>query len=100
MYGTVARLRVKPGAAEKLIEFARAEAAIGIPGFIFQYVYQLDQDPLNCILVVGFTDKTAYVKNAESPEQHQRYLAFRALLDADPEWHDGEIVDVYQRSTA
>lgn len=99
MYGTVAHLRLKPGAAEQLMQFSRDEASANIPGFIFQYTYRMDQDPRNYILVVGFTDKAAYVKNAESPEQHQRYLTFRDLLDADPEWHDGEIIDSYQQST-
>ena len=98
MYGTVARLRVKPGAAEKLLQFSRDEASINIPGFVFQYVYQMDQNAREYILVVGFTDKAAYVKNADSPEQNVRYQTFRELLDADPEWHDGEIVDRYPRS--
>ena len=95
MYGTVARLRVKPGAAEKLLQFARAAESRKIPGFVFEYVYQMDADAREFILVVGFTDKAAYVKNADSPEQNAQYLEFRALLDADPEWHDGEIVDAY-----
>jgi hypothetical protein len=30
--------------------------------------------------------------NAASPEQHARYEQYRALLTAEPEWHDGEIV--------
>jgi len=38
------------------------------------------------------------VKNADSPEQNTRYLEFRDLLEADPEWHDGEIVDMYPRT--
>ena len=32
------------------------------------------------------------VANADSPAQDARYRQFRALLEADPEWHDGEIV--------
>jgi hypothetical protein len=32
--------------------------------------------------------------NADSPEQHQRYLAFREILESDPEWQDGEIVEM------
>ena len=34
----------------------------------------------------------AYVANADSQEQHERYLQMREWLTADPEWHDGEIV--------
>ena len=31
------------------------------------------------------------MKNADDPAQHERYVAMRALLAADPEWHDGAI---------
>jgi heme-degrading monooxygenase HmoA len=57
MYGTVARLSVNPGAAEKLLQFSRGEVSRNIPGFVFQYIYQMDQDAREYLLVVGFTDK-------------------------------------------
>jgi hypothetical protein len=44
---------------------------------------------------VAFESKEAYQKNAASPEQNARYEEYRALLDADPEWHDGEIIASY-----
>jgi len=44
------------------------------------------------MLVVGFDGKDTYHTNAQSPEQHEAYEAYRALLEADPEWHDGEII--------
>jgi quinol monooxygenase YgiN len=91
MYGTVARLRVKPGKMEELRQHSEEEGRV-IPGILFQYVYKMDADPDECYLVVGFESKEAYRKNAESPEQHERYLKYRALLDAEPEWHDGEVV--------
>ena len=37
-----------------------------------------------------FDDRDAYMKNADDPAQHEDYLKLRALLDADPEWIDGE----------
>jgi hypothetical protein len=42
-------------------------------------------------LLAVFDDKATYDKNAASPEQHQEYLKYRALLDAEPEWIDGKI---------
>lgn len=91
MYGTIARLRVKPGQEANLRQMGE-QAASEIPGFAFQYVYRSDSDPQEFWLVVGFDSKEAYVANAQSPEQDARYQQFRQLLDADPEWHDGEIV--------
>ena len=52
----------------------------------------MDADPRTLMLVVAFTDREAYHANAASPEQHQRYLRYRELLEAEPEWHDGEII--------
>ena len=91
MYGTVARLRVKPGMEEQLTALGREQGA-QIPGLVAQYVYRLDLSPNEFYLVVAFENREAYHANAASPEQQARYAQVRALLEADPEWHDGEIV--------
>ena len=92
MYGTVARMRLKPGAEQKMLDLMRAEAEVGIPGDRGTIVYRSDRDPNEFYLAVVFESREAYRANAESPEMHTRYLEYRELLDADPEWHDGEIV--------
>ena len=46
--------------------------------------------------MVVFESREAYWANAQSPDQNQRYQEMRALMLADPEWHDGEIVDVVE----
>jgi quinol monooxygenase YgiN len=96
MYGTVARLKIKPGALAELDRIGREDTQ-KIEGAVFEYVFQMDSDPNEVMLVVGFKDKAAYTKNAQSPEQHKRYEQYRALLTADPEWHDGEIVSSFTK---
>jgi quinol monooxygenase YgiN len=64
------------------------------PGQIARYVFQMDGAPGELFLVAVFESRDAYWANARSPEQHQRFEELRALLLADPEWHDGEIIDV------
>ena len=88
MYGTVARMKVKPGKEKEMMEIGRNSP----PGMVFGYVYKLDSGNDEYIMVAGFTDKEAYVKNANSPEMHEEYLRYRELLAAEPEWNDGEIV--------
>ena len=44
------------------------------------------------VAVAIFSDKDSYHANAGDPGQHEWYLKLRALLEADPEWEDGEIV--------
>lgn len=92
MYGTVARVRVKDGMQaafeQNLKDFENRQA----PGFVRALLYRTDADPNEFIMAVAFTDKAAYVANAESPEQAADYEGMRALLESDPEWNDGEIV--------
>jgi quinol monooxygenase YgiN len=91
MYGTIARLRLKPGMDEQLRELL-GELRPQVPGLLFDHLFRLDADPNEYYLVVAFESRDAYRANAASPEQHARYERYRALLAADPEWHDGEIV--------
>jgi quinol monooxygenase YgiN len=91
MYGTIAKIQVNPA---KIEEIQTLSQRIGLaPGQVARYVYQMDANPDEFYLVAVFESRAAYQANATSPEQHQRYLELRALLTADPEWHDGEIVD-------
>lgn len=92
MYGTVARLQLKPGAESKLKAEMDQYPGLKIPGFVSTMVYRLDADPNEAYLAVAFKDKASYHANAKDPKQDERYQRMRALLTADPEWHDGEIV--------
>ncbi len=91
MYGTIAKMHLKPGAQKEIDRLSR-EWSTEIPGFVFQHVYRMDADQNEFMLVVGFTDKAAYHKNAASPEQAARTAQYMALIDGPPEWHDGEVV--------
>jgi hypothetical protein len=94
MYGTTARMRLKPGMEDKLRAVSQADAP-NIPGFAFMHVYRLDAGSNEYMLVAAFQNREAYLANARDPEQHQRYLRYRELLESDPEWNDGEIVFSY-----
>jgi quinol monooxygenase YgiN len=97
MYGTVARLRIKPGMEAQLLEFDRKEQARAIPGVVAEYVYRMDADPNVYYLAVVFASQEAYRANATSPEQDASYRQLRAMLESDPEWNDGEVVSSYQQ---
>jgi hypothetical protein len=92
MYGTVAFLRFKPGLDRRVRDVFSDLQAENIPGLVFEQVHRTDANARAYVMVVGFASRDAHHANAASPEQHARYLAFRELLAADPEWHDGEIV--------
>ena len=95
MYGTIAKVQVIPDKVEAMEALAkRIDLA---PGQMARYVFRMDTNPNELYLVAVFESREAYQANAASPEQHQRFMELRALLTADPEWHDGEIVDVAVR---
>ena len=88
MYGTCARMRVKPENREKLQAIFEGEGRREVPGFITTYV--LTENGSDVVwLVAVFEDKATYDKNAADPAQHQEYLQYRALLEEEPEWHHG-----------
>ena len=92
MYGTVARLQLKPGKEADLKQEMSKYPSLKIPGFVSTLVYRMDENANECYLAVAFKDKESYVANARDPKQDERYRQLRALLSADPEWHDGEII--------
>jgi len=96
MYGTVARLRIKKGMEEEWMALSSEMEANSPPGSVTDIVYRSDADPQVYYLAVVFASKEAYEANANSPEQHAQYLRYRALLEEEPEWHDGEVVAIYQ----
>ena len=90
MYGTIAKLKVSRDNLEKLDAMTGEQLARNVPGFRAVNLLVPDERDDEAYLVVFFEDKASYMKNADDPAQHEDYLKLRALLDADPEWIDGE----------
>ena len=92
MYGTVARMRVKPGMKDALRDYVTAHDSRTVPGSVASYVYQMDKDANELILVVIFDSKASYQANADSPDQDAEYQQMLGFLEGPPEWNDGEII--------
>jgi heme-degrading monooxygenase HmoA len=92
MYGTVARMRAKPGMDQRLRDEMNQQMARSIPGYKTTYVYQMDADPNTYMIAVIFESREAYAANANSPEQDAEYRKLLDLLEGPPEWHDGAII--------
>jgi quinol monooxygenase YgiN len=97
MYGTVARMQIKPGkeeAARALHEEWPREHQPQATGFIANYVLKSERVPGEWLVLAIFDSEDNYRKNAADPVQHRQYEAMRALRERDPEWNDGEIVAI------
>lgn len=77
-------------------EQGRSLKAGQLSGFVATFVYCMEAELNEYYLVVIFTSKEPYLANVQSPEQDARYRQLLALLQYEPEWHDGEIVYVEQ----
>lgn len=94
MYGTVARIRIKPGYEQALIDLSNewTDTRGMATGQVAEYVYKLDNSANEYLLVAVFSDRDTYVRNAADPETDRWYRQMREHLEADPEWNDGEII--------
>jgi len=90
MYGSVFKMKVKPGAKDDLISLMDEEMRTRVlKGIRASYLLDAGGDDVWGVAV--FDDEATYRQNAASPEQDAAYRRMRALLQADPEWHDGGI---------
>ena len=95
MYGTIYRMKVKSGQEQKVIDLADEwdrEYKPKIKGAIGGLLMKPDNKPGELIGVALFQDKATDEANADDPEQDRWYRQLRELLEADPDWEDGEYV--------
>ena len=95
MYGSIFQFRPRAGTEKELDQlFSTTDTTEGArlrsAGLKASYVFKLDQGGWMGVAV--FESKEKYMANANDPAQDRWFQRFRALLEADPEWHDGEIV--------
>ena len=94
MFGTIAKMKLKPGSYEKMQDTMKGFEDRQVKGFLFNAVYRSKADPNEVWLAVGFEDEATYRANANDPQTDQMAKAYQQLLAAAPEWHDGEIVSM------
>jgi quinol monooxygenase YgiN len=92
MYGTIARIKTRPGALDFLRQLAQQSKSDPPPGAVAEYIYQMDSDPNELWVVVMFESKEAYHANAQNPETHAKYEQIVPWFTEEPEWRDGEVV--------
>ena len=91
MYGTIARMRVKPGMAEAFYNWnMQHNVEDTSPGAML--VYQMDSNPDELYVVIAAENRAHYRAMSEAPGMHERYLEMIQFLVEEPEWHDGEVI--------
>jgi len=94
MFGTVARIRMKPGKTEEMKAIAAEITEIDPPGFVTNYVLRSKDDENEIWLVAIFESEKAYYDNAERPQTNEQYQKWMDLTEGQPEWHDVHVEQV------
>ena len=96
MYGTVARMRAKPGHTQAILDMMNEwnrDRRPKVKGIVGGYMLTPDNSPDEPVMVAIFADLESSVANAQDPEQDRWFRQIREHLEADPDWTDGEIVE-------
>ena len=89
MYGSIFKMRPKSGKSQELRDVMLTMDRRP-KGMVTAYL--LNEDSAGNVWGLAvFQDEKTYRDNAADPGQDAQYQKFRALLDSDPEWHDGNI---------
>jgi len=93
MFGSIATVKLKPGAFEKVFELTKSNIeGRPVKGSVFNAVFRIQSEPDVIWSVVGFDDEASYRANANNPQTSEVAEQLKQLMAAPPEWHDGEIV--------
>jgi quinol monooxygenase YgiN len=88
-FGSVFRMKPKPGQKQAVIDHLLTRRELkDVDGFLAAYVYDSGDELWGAAV---FRDEKAYRDNANDPEQNKSYEKLRAMLEVDPEWHDGTV---------
>ena len=97
MYGSFMRLKVKPGQEQTVVDVLKeweAKLKPNIKGAIGGLLLKPNSGSGELLGAAIFRDKASYMANFDNSAQHEWYLKLRDLLEADPEWIDGEYLSV------
>lgn len=89
MYGTLGRMKVKPGKLEDLVANLNNPRAAQMSGYRGSYVLVADEGD-EVVVAVMYEDKDAYFAMVHDPATEENYPKLVALVEGEPEWMDGE----------
>ena len=96
MYGTVAHMRIKAGhgdALRSLTQEWNVERRPKVRGAVTGYLFELDRDSQDWIMIGIFEDKEAFMSNANDPEQDRWFRRVMEHLESEPQWNDGAVYE-------
>jgi hypothetical protein len=95
MFGTIYRMRPKPDQTGRIADHFRRwerERRPVVDGMVSGFLFRPKADSRDLIGVAVFDSEASFRRNADDPDQDRWYRSLREMLDADPEWNDGDVL--------
>jgi len=89
VYGTVGRMKVKPGKMPDLVALMSDPQGASARGFRFTSLLVADEGN-EAVVTVIFDDKDSYFEMVHDPKTDENFGKIKALLEDEPSWTDGE----------
>ena len=64
-----------------------------VRGAVTGYLFELDRDSQDWIMIGIFEDKEAFMSNANDPEQDRWFWRVMEHLESEPQWNDGAVYE-------
>ncbi len=95
MFGSIFRMQPKPDQERHIADHFRRwerERRPAVGGAVASYLFRPTASPGELIGVAVFDSESSYRRNAGDPAQDRWYRDLRQMLEADPVWHDGDVL--------
>jgi len=89
VFGTLGRMKVKPGKLEDLKAHLNDPQAAAQRGYRGSFVLVAEEGD-EVVVAVMFADKDSYFEMVHDPRTDENYQRLLMLIDGEPSWTDGE----------
>ena len=102
MYGMFYHLQPRQGQQQVVLDHLfrwEQEHLPQVTGYVGGYVLEppvkVLSAPGDILLIVVFDSQAAYTRHRDDPEQDRWYQHLQDLLEHAPQWHEGEITELF-----
>lgn len=89
MFGTLGRMKARPGKLEELKAHLMDPGAAAMRGYRGSFLLVAEEGD-EVVVAVMFEDRDAYFEMVHDPRTDQNYQRLVTLVGAEPSWTDGE----------
>lgn len=89
MFGTLGRMKAKPGRLEELKAHLNDPESAAMPGYRGSYLLVAEEGD-EVVVAVMYEDKDSYFAMVHEPKTDGNYRRLLTLVEGEPTWTDGD----------